>query len=40
MPVVYYILPETKDLGLEVIQHYFTPTKTVFYIDLEEPTAA
>ena len=37
LPLVYYILPETKDMGLEMIQSYFTPNKTVFYVDLEVP---
>ena len=32
--IVYWILPETKDLGLEMIQSYFIPSKTVFYVDL------
>lgn len=36
MPLVYWILPETKDLGLEMIQTFFTPNKTVFYVDLQE----
>ena len=36
-PVVYFILPETKDLGLEVIQEYFTPRRTVFYVDQTPP---
>ena len=35
LPVVYCILPETKDMGLEMIQNYFTPSRTVFYVDLE-----
>ena len=34
LPIVYCILPETKDMGLEMIQNYFTPNKTVFYVDL------
>ena len=34
LPIVYCILPETKDMGLEMIQSYFTPNKTVFYVDL------
>jgi len=34
LPIVYWILPETKDLGLEMIQSYFIPSKTVFYVDL------
>ena len=34
-PLVYYILPETKDLGLEDIQRYFLPAKTIFYVDLD-----
>lgn len=63
LPLVYYLLPETKDLGLEMIQvsegrrkertkerreqkfdlnrqsfpqNYFTPVKTVFYVDFAE----
>ena len=35
LPIVYCILPETKDMGLEMIQNYFTPSRTVFYVDLE-----
>jgi len=35
LPVVYCILPETKDMGLEMIQNYFTPARTVFYVDLD-----
>ena len=34
LPIVYCILPETKDMGLEMIQTYFTPNKTIFYVDL------
>ena len=37
LPIVYCILPETKDMGLEMIQSYFTPNKTVFYVDIEVP---
>merc|ERR1719219_1005283 len=33
LPLVYWILPETKDIGLEMIQTYFTPTKTIFYVE-------
>ena len=33
VPVVYCTLPETKDLGLEMIQAYFTPARTVFYVE-------
>ena len=36
LPVVYFTLPETKDLGLELIRYYFTPPQTVFYIELDE----
>jgi hypothetical protein len=36
VPVVYFTVPETKDLGLELIQHYFTKQKTIFYRDLEK----
>ena len=32
-PAVYFILPETKDLSLEMIQQYFTPQVTVWYTD-------
>jgi hypothetical protein len=35
VPVVYFTVPETKDLGLELIQHYFTKQKTIFYRDLD-----
>lgn len=34
LPLVYCILPETKDMGLEMIQNFFTPSKTVFYVDI------
>ena len=34
MPVVYLTLPETKDIALELVHTYFTPTKTVFYLDV------
>ena len=33
VPFVYCTLPETKDLGLEMIQAYFTPARTVFYVE-------
>jgi hypothetical protein len=36
MPLVYFILPETKDVSLELVQSFFTPLKTVFYIDLDQ----
>ena len=36
LPIVYFVLPETKDLSLEIIQNYFTPIKTVFYVDINE----
>jgi len=39
LPIVYCILPETKDMGLEMIPSYFTPNKTVFYVDLTEPNS-
>jgi hypothetical protein len=35
IPIVYLILPETKDVALEDVQHFFTKPKTIFYIDLE-----
>jgi hypothetical protein len=34
--VVYFTLPETKDLGLELIRYYFTPPQTIFYVELDE----
>lgn len=34
LPLVYWILPETKDMGLEMIHTYFTPPQTIFYVDL------
>ena len=34
LPIVYCILPETKDMGLEMIQTFFTPNKTIFYVDV------
>lgn len=36
LPVVYFTLPETKDLGLELIQYYFTEPKTIFYVEMSE----
>ena len=33
LPLVFWILPETKDLGLEMIQLYFTPPNTIFYLE-------
>ena len=36
VPAVYCMLPETKDLGLEMIQGYFTPARTVFYVESHE----
>jgi len=36
LPIVYWTLPETKDVGLESIQYFFTPIKTIFYIDLDQ----
>ena len=35
MPIVYVVLPETKNVSLELIPKYFEPKKTVFYVDLE-----
>jgi hypothetical protein len=33
---VYIILPETKDVALEEVQHFFTKAKpTVFHINVE-----
>ena len=36
MPIVYVMLPETKNVSLELIPKYFEPKKTVFYVDLEK----
>ena len=33
-PVIYFILPETKDMSLEMIENYFLPNRTRFYVDL------
>ena len=33
-PVIYCIVPETKDLSLEMVENYFLPKRTRFYIDL------
>ncbi len=35
-PLVYLLLPETKDLSLETIQRYFTSATTTFYVDLDD----
>ena len=35
MPIVYFVLPETKNLGLEQVQSFFTPAKTIFYIEMD-----
>ena len=35
VPIVYFTVPETKDLGLEQIQNYFTKQRTIFYVDLD-----
>lgn len=37
-PLIYWLLPETKDLSLETIQHYFQPNRTQFYVDLHHTT--
>ena len=34
-PVVYCVLPETKDISLEMVENYFTPQRTKFYVDLK-----
>ena len=36
MPIVYVVLPETKNVSLELIPKYFEPQKTVFYVDLKK----
>ena len=33
-PVIYFILPETKGLSLEVVEIFFLPSHTRFYVDL------
>ena len=33
-PVIYFILPETKDMSLEMVENYFLPSRTRFYVDL------
>ena len=33
-PVIYCIVPETKDLSLEMVENYFIPKRTKFYVDL------
>ena len=33
-PVIYCILPETKDMSLEMVENYFLPSRTRFYVDL------
>ena len=33
VPIIFCILPETKDLGLEVIHQYFTPPIAVWHVD-------
>jgi len=35
VPLIYIILPETKGVALEMIQHFFNKQKTIFYIDLD-----
>jgi len=35
IPLVYTILPETKDVQLEMIQHIFKKQKTIFQIELD-----
>ena len=32
-PLIYFILPETKDLSLDSIRLYFTPSSTTWYIN-------
>ena len=36
LPLVYFIVPETKNVSLELVHHFFTKPKTIFYIDLNE----
>ena len=33
-PVIYCVLPETKDMSLEMVENYFLPNRTRFYVDL------
>ena len=37
LPVIYFILPETKDVALELVSTFFTPAKTIFYVDIDKP---
>jgi hypothetical protein len=36
IPLVYLILPETKDLGLEDIQKFFEPKKSLFRVGISK----
>ena len=33
-PFVFLLVPETKDLSLEVIEYFFLPNHTTFYVDI------
>ena len=33
-PVIYCVVPETKDMSLEMVENYFLPNRTRFYVDL------
>ena len=35
LPVIYFIVPETKDVALELVPTFFTPVKTIFYVDID-----
>ena len=37
LSVIYFILPETKDVALELVSTFFTPAKTIFYVDIDKP---
>ena len=36
LPVIYFIVPETKDVALELVPTFFTPVKTIFYVDVDK----
>jgi hypothetical protein len=38
MPIVYLLLPETKDVALEDVQHFFNREQSIFFIKLPPRT--
>ena len=36
MPLMYFILPETKNVSLELIPSFFQPPQTIFFVTLDE----